>query len=240
MGTPRSRPVSLPASPKVVFFDVGGTLLNFSIEPSTLFSAILADHGVEIAPPDLYRAMRAVEATFPMPLGISAKSEADYWRAYDGHILQRFGVQATPAVLDDVLRRFKDELTLDCFPESAEVLEALRKRKVPLGVISNASHGILGDLERNGIAGFFDHIVYSQQVGAAKPDPRIFREALQRFGVAPHAAWHIGDNVEADIAGAQAMGIHAILVDRQDRHAGVGAPVVRDLRGLLDLVGEAG
>ena len=227
------------AHPDVIFFDVGGTLLNFSVEPSELFSRILASHGVNVAPSVLYKTMREVEAQFPLPLGISAASEGAYWRAYDDQILEATRVPRVPGLLDEIQRRFREELTLDCFPESAEVLEALARRGIPLGVISNASHGILGDLDRNGIRRFFEHVIYSQSVGVAKPDAKIFREALARFRVAPDRAWHVGDNVEADIVGARAVGIRPILVDRGFGRDPQGAAVVRDLRGVLTLLAEA-
>lgn len=219
----------------MVFFDIGGTLLNFSIEPSALFSKILAEHGVTIDPKRLYRSMRQIEASFPLPLGISAASEGAYWRAYDEKILEHVGVQPTAAILDEIFRRFREELTLDCFPESVEVLEALRLRGVPLGVISNASHGILGDLVRNDLTGYFEHVVYSQAVGVAKPDARIFNEALARFGVDAGLTWHVGDSVEADIEGARGVGIHPVLVDRKGQFDTVAVPRLRDLRGLIPM-----
>jgi putative hydrolase of the HAD superfamily len=232
-GVPPSR---LPA---VVFFDVGGTLLNFNIEPSHLFARIVSDHGISVEPASLYRTMREVEARYPVPLGASAQSEADYWRAYDGKILEGLGLDSNQALLDEIARRFVEELTLEAFPESLAVLERIRALGVPLGVISNASHGILGDLERNGMAPFFTHIVYSQAVGAAKPDPRIFEEALRRFGVEAPSTWHVGDNPQADIEGARAVGIRPVLVDRAGRHAAVEAHRVADLRGVVSMLEEA-
>ncbi len=222
-----------PGRPAVVFFDVGGTLLNFSIEPSQLFAKILGERGGSAQPAALYRTMREVEAAYPVPLGISASSEADYWRAYDGRILERLGLRADEDLLDEVARRFKAELTLDPFPETVAVLRSVKKAKFPMGVISNASHGILGDLERTGISGFFDHVVYSQAVGAAKPDPRIFKEALRKFGARGPDAWHVGDNPEADVSGARAVGIHPLLVDRNGHHKTVEAVKLADLSGLL-------
>ncbi len=223
----------------MLFFDVGGTLLQFNIEPSQLFSKVLKDHGIAAEPAQLYRTMREVESLYPLPIGASATSEGDYWRAFDGRILERLGIAPTPDVLDEVAERFRNELSLDAFPESVEVLRALWEMGVPLGIISNASHGILGDLARNHLSGFFEHVVYSQAVGAAKPDARIFHEALRLFGAPPELTWHVGDNVEADVAGARAVGIHPVLVDRHKRHVGVAAPRVEDLRDLVAMVEEA-
>ncbi len=226
-----------PPSPEVLFFDIGGTLLNFNIEPSQLFSKILKDEGVEVEPAALYKTMRAVESDFRVPLEVKAPSEGAYWRTYDEKILARLGLRPTPHVLGEVARRFRTELTLEPFAESLKVLAALKARGVPLGVISNASHGILGDIKRTGLEPFFRHIVYSQAVGVAKPDPAIFKEALARFGVAASKAWHIGDNPVADVDGARGVGIHPVLVDRAGTHAKVGATRVKDLNGVVDLLG---
>jgi putative hydrolase of the HAD superfamily len=225
------------ARPSVVFFDVGGTLMHFNVEPSAMFARIVREQGVEVAPDALYRAMREVEATAPDLSGAEAKSEVDYWRAYDAMILRKVGTQPTEALLDEIARRFRTDLTFELYPESVPVLEALKERGFPLGVISNASHGIIGDLERVGVTRFFDHIVYSQQVGCAKPDARIFREALGRFAVDAGSTWHIGDNVVADVEGARAVGIRPVLVRRKGQVPPPGTDTVDDLRGVVEMLG---
>ena len=69
-----------------------------------------------------------------------------------------------------------------------------------------------------GLAGLFDITVRSADVGAAKPDPAIFRAALSRAGVEPHEAVHVGDQISSDIQGARAVGIRPVLVDRDGNH----------------------
>ena len=66
----------------------------------------------------------------------------------------------------------------------------------------------LHDLER-----YFDCIAIEGELGFGKPDPRIFRHALDRLEVSPGAAWMVGDNLEFDIAGAQAVGMLSAWVD---------------------------
>jgi FMN phosphatase YigB (HAD superfamily) len=66
-------------------------------------------------------------------------------------------------------------------------------------------------------------------VGAEKPSPRIFEEALRRFGVEPGEMLHVGDEENADGDGARALGIQAFILG----FAGSG------LRGLRELVGLA-
>src|SRR3990172_6080875 len=59
----------------------------------------------------------------------------------------------------------------------------------------------------------FDCILIEEEFGAGKPDERIFRHALEKLNVAPSNAWMVGDNLERDIGGAQAVGISGIWVD---------------------------
>jgi len=88
---------------------------------------------------------------------------------------------------------------------------------VVLGVISNWDSRLISTLENIGLAHYFDFILASAMIGSAKPDKKIFEEALRRSGVAPHSACHIGDEMRTDVDGAQGVGIHPILLDRENR-----------------------
>jgi putative hydrolase of the HAD superfamily len=103
-------------------------------------------------------------------------------------------------------------------PGTCEALERLKSQGLKLAVVSNAD----GNVERNakdfGLAPFFDTIVDSHLVGVAKPDPRIFRIALQRLGVSPEEACYAGDIYSIDMVGARAAGIEAALIDQHDRY----------------------
>ena len=73
----------------------------------------------------------------------------------------------------------------------------------------------------------------SAELGAAKPDPAIFRAALERLGAAAEDAVHVGDSVEHDVAGARAAGLEAILVARNGARPPAGVRVVASLDGLF-------
>jgi putative hydrolase of the HAD superfamily len=94
-----------------------------------------------------------------------------------------------------------------------EALDALRALGVRVAIVSN-SEGMLDRLFADlGILRHFDAVVDSGIVGVEKPDPRIFRIALDRFGVAPERALMLGDTFVTDIAGARAAGMRAAFVD---------------------------
>jgi len=80
-------------------------------------------------------------------------------------------------------------------------------------VVSNWSDS-LEVLLANLDLGPFDAILSSATVRSEKPDPRIFELALERLGVAPEEALHVGDSHGNDVVGARLVGIEAVLVDR--------------------------
>jgi FMN phosphatase YigB (HAD superfamily) len=73
-------------------------------------------------------------------------------------------------------------------------------------------------------------------VGVAKPDPAIFRLALEAMGVDPQHALHIGDTPAADVEGARAAGMHAVLVDPFDHHTELDCVRVGHLADLVTLL----
>jgi putative hydrolase of the HAD superfamily len=84
-----------------------------------------------------------------------------------------------------------------------------------------------------GLNRYFDAIHYSTRMGAAKPDPAIFRAALRAHGIEAHQAMHVGDSLRADVGGATAAGIPAVLVDRNQQHG--NPPGVWTITRLADL-----
>jgi putative hydrolase of the HAD superfamily len=92
-------------------------------------------------------------------------------------------------------------------------LESVRAAGVRVAVVSN-SEGMLAALfDELGLLPVIDLVVDSGVVGVEKPDPRIFRIALDRFGVAPERALHLGDNYATDVIGARAAGLRVALID---------------------------
>ncbi|MFC6337206.1 HAD-IA family hydrolase [Pseudomonas sp. CCM 7891] len=94
---------------------------------------------------------------------------------------------------------------LTVFPEAEPMLKALGHHYM-LGVITNGN----ADVQRVGLADYFKFALRAEDIGIAKPDARLFQEALQRGGVDASAAVHIGDHPGDDITGAQQAGLRAV------------------------------
>lgn len=107
------------------------------------------------------------------------------------------------------------------FPDAQPALRHLQSRGYRLGLVSNTPWGTpdylwTGQLERFGLAEFFEVACFSSDVGFRKPDPRIFQAALEALGVPPGRTVFVGDEPEADIAGARAAGLRTVWVNRSD------------------------
>jgi len=106
------------------------------------------------------------------------------------------------------------ELPPALFPHVAETLEALKREGVAIGMVSNTGRTwgryLRRVQDRLGIGRFFDVRVFSDEVGVRKPEPGIFRAALEELGLSQGRVVHVGDDVDADVAGAKALGMKAV------------------------------
>jgi putative hydrolase of the HAD superfamily len=84
---------------------------------------------------------------------------------------------------------------------------------------------------------YFEAVVIEGEFGAGKPDPSVFHHALTATGTAPADAWHVGDNLYADIGGAQGVGSQGVWIhrDRLERTAGDGPTPDRVIGHLAEL-----
>lgn len=132
----------------------------------------------------------------------------------------------------DVFRRKENWRVFEDVTESG-LLDQLKNNGTVLGVVSNWDSRLPEILKNIGLAPYFDFILASTVVGSAKPDAAIFEEAMQRAGVSPNEACHIGDEPLADIKGARKVGIDSILIDRNDHHNGAVLTKVKSFHELV-------
>jgi putative hydrolase of the HAD superfamily len=119
------------------------------------------------------------------------------------------------------------------YPEVPGVLATLRGRGARLAVVSNWDVSLHDVLERTQLRPLVDAVVISAELGTAKPEPAIFRAALERLGATPGDALHVGDSFEHDVAGARDAGIEAVLVARDGADIPAGVRAVTSLDQLL-------
>ncbi len=113
-------------------------------------------------------------------------------------------------------------------------LARLRKLGLTLVVVSNSTGTLKALFERIGLAPRVDLIVDSYEEGVEKPDPRLFRIALDRAGASGATTAHVGDLYHVDVIGARAAGLRAVLLDPGDLSRDADCPRVRSLDELAD------
>jgi putative hydrolase of the HAD superfamily len=136
--------------------------------------------------------------------------------AYEGA-----GIEAGPAgeLARHVRARYIDPTRVwELFPDTKPVLERLREHGWRHVVLSNHVPELPAIAKGLGLTAFVDHIVTSAATGFEKPHPVAFRLALELCGN-PEEVWMVGDNPTADVAGAEAVGIRAVLVRTQHEPA---------------------
>ena len=187
-----------------ITIDAFGTLVELESPVGRLQSA-LAERGVD-------RAEKAVAAAF--------SSEVEYYIVHKGEgrddaSLLDLRTRCSGVFLAGVAPELDPEEFAPAFVRSlvfrpldsvAEALRRLRRAGLELACVSNWDAGIGEQLERAGLRSYLSAVVSSAEIGAEKPDPRVFTEALARLGVEAERAVHIGDD-EADQAGALAAGL---------------------------------
>lgn len=209
-------------SVKAVLFDFSGTLASLE-ESDDWFDGMGLD--------DTRRAEVMDRITHPTasvahPAWEHRDLDAAKHREAYLHALSGLGLPQPQA--EAIYRRCIDPAEWALYPDTVEVLDALRANAIRTAVVSNIAWDIRTVLESAGAQA--DEFVLSFEAGAAKPDPLIFEIALDRLGVDAGEAVMVGDSVENDGA-ARALGCGFVLVDPlpiAERPAGL-----RDaLRGL--------
>lgn len=227
-----------------VFFDLYGTLAGFRPSRFEIQSEALADFGITVTPEGIlsgyYLAdafMSHQNATKPVR-SLSREENRIFFAEYERRVLRGAGVEVSQDQAWEIWRRIrKIDYGLALFDDVIPVLTECRRMKMTVGLISNMNQS--GDqlAESMGLLPHLDFTVTSQEVGAEKPDPRIFEHALGRAGAQPENAVHVGDQLTSDVAGALNAGIRAVLLDRDGNHKGYTAqPRISELTELPELL----
>jgi putative hydrolase of the HAD superfamily len=132
-------------------------------------------------------------------------------------VLRAADIEPAPGLVADLLeweREMGESVRL--YDDALEVVRALRERGVPLALVSNCSHNTTPIVERLGLEREFDAVLLSFEVGAMKPDPAIYREALTRLGGPDPARSVFVDDQVAYCDGAAALGLQTYLILRPE------------------------
>lgn len=164
---------------------------------------------------------------------------ADFWRLRDMWVIDQLGVKRRRGEFFDTLQAmFDDPSQIQLYPETRAVLANLRSKGFSMGVISNFTDKLLTLLQHHGLREFFETVTYSQEVGAEKPDGRLFSRALGRAHRKPAGAVHIGDSWLSDYMGARQAGLRAIWLNRDGGDPPGPCEMIRALSDLPPLLAQ--
>jgi putative hydrolase of the HAD superfamily len=221
-------------SPAAVFLDALGTLVELQ-PPAPRLRRRLAKEGFEVTE-ERAAAGFAAEISYYLAHHLEGSDRARLDDLRDRCAAAMLEALELPG-LDQVTARrvMLAALEFTPYPDAPDALRRLRERGHVLVVVSNWDCSLPDWLGPTGLLELVDAVVTSADVGAAKPDPAVFRRALELARVGPGDAVHVGDSLDNDVSGARSVGLRAILVQR-DGDSPAGVEAVRTLTELPTLV----
>ncbi|MBT8281079.1 MAG: YjjG family noncanonical pyrimidine nucleotidase [Muriicola sp.] len=195
-----------------VFFDLDHTLWDFERNSALTFEKIFIDHGVDVKLDDFLAEYVPVNLEFWKLYREDriGKEELRYQRLRKVFDAVQYPIE--DAVINRLAHAYIEQLSNHghLLPYTREILDYLRPH-YKMHIITNGFEEVQEKKLRNaGISDYFDQMINSEMAGVKKPNPIIFQLALNRTRVLPQHAIMVGDNLEADILGARALGIHTI------------------------------
>jgi putative hydrolase of the HAD superfamily len=220
---------ALVPPPRAVLIDAGFTLVSYD---GATVANLAAEAGVKVNP-------ARVEATEPL---LRAELAHHDWPQRPGsaapvaggarffrRVLELAGAELGTGTLDGAAeliwdRHLVENVWTRLYDGVVQALQRLRDSGLRLALVSNSEGTVEALIERLQLSAYFDAVVDSWHVGVTKPDAAIFLHALERLGVAPAEAVMVGDSMKADVGGAIAAGIPAVLIDPLNLHADAVVP----------------
>lgn len=204
---------------RAITFDATGTLLQVRGGVGEQYAQVARDFGLEVSPDRLDRAFGKAWVTLPRPRRDGSPSPDDdrgWWRELVLTVAQEteLPVPDFDAFFESLYARFATAEAWEVFPEVADVLKEL-KEKYRLTVISDFDGRLRKVLREFELLDYFDFVLISSEVGADKPDRRIFQLACERLGCTADSVLHVGDDQKRDWEGARAAGLQVFELDRE-------------------------
>ena len=224
----------MPALPRALLLDLDDTILDDSSGVLECWRGACEAHAAQlggITPQAMYDAVQT--------------ASADYWSDPDRH---RIGRLDLPKARHEVVARAFRSFGLDAsdvalristayaaarherirpFDDAVDTVRWFRERGCRLALLTNGAHEAQRTkIDRFELEGLFDVVLIEGALGYGKPDPRVYRHALDALGVAPDETWMVGDNLEWDVGGPQKLGIVGIWIDAK----GEGVPATSAVR----------
>ena len=206
---------------KAVFFDWMNTLTHAEPDRHEQFCQIAQELGIELSPQKVIRGIYAAGNRLPAgaPYRWRESEAPDVFIRYLEIILAEAGVKLPRDTVLEILKKISQSAKAEnyvLYDDVLPTLKILKKQGLIIGLITSLTKDMNLICRNLGLAPYMDFVVTAKEAGAGKPEPPIFRLALERAGVGASEAVYVGDQYETDVVGARGVGIKPILIDRYD------------------------
>lgn len=226
----------------IVFFDAGETLLHPDPSFHQLFAEVCGRSGYEVSPDEVHATQQrlaphlvelAEETGIDKP-SLDPDDSLTFWSHLYRRLLAEFAIE-DESVVTNLYSTFSSSSSYRLFEDVIPTLERLKEMDLRLGLISNFEEWLEEMLVELEVGHLFDVSIISGIEGLEKPDPEIYRRALERSGCDPARAVHIGDSPGMDVDPASSVGMATVLLDRYNRYPAI-SPRVRSLEEIPELL----
>lgn len=231
---------------EMVFFDAGGTILDPHPSFPELFAMTCRAHGFDVTPQDVAEVQDRLaphlvelldEADLDHGPTLSPEASRRFWTFTYTRFLGELGID-DETMTNKLYETFSSTESYRLYDDVKPTLDEIETAGYRLGLISNFDSWLEKMLIEMEVGHIFEPSIISSIEGIEKPDPAIYRLAVERAGVTPDRTVHIGDSPAMDMEPASAAGITPILLDRAGRYPDSRYARIRELTELLPLISE--
>lgn len=232
---------------KAVFLDLYGTLARFHPPREDVQAQACKSLDISVTRNGILRGYFLAdkfmdsENAGPVPIALRSAEERQHFLAqYEQVILSGAGLNVDIGFAWKVFQIVQEiPYGLTLFDDVLPALDQLMSKQLTLGVLSNINRDMEELSKELGLASYLSFSVTSGEVGAGKPHSPMFLAALERAGVKPFEAFHVGDSYESDVEGARNVGMYPLLLDRYDLYRDVvDCPRISSLIEITEHLGE--
>jgi putative hydrolase of the HAD superfamily len=221
-----------------VLFDLGNTLVYQ--DPYQTFQKILGTHGIIRTTREIEEAFTRAGREFDIQKH-SRLSAHEFYTQLNIHILKHLGItnpNSLQALAEDIDIQWFKASKIHVYRDVKPTLAKLKKMGLKLGLITD---GYKSDLEKIlpkvGLQKFFDICVCGDTIGKRKPNPQVFKYALNQLNIQASEALYVGDRLDTDYLGAKRAGMTPILIRRENQKQEVASvPCITSLKEIFKLL----
>ncbi len=198
---------------KHIFFDLDHTLWDFDRNSKLAFEALFHQYNIDIDLTKFLAIYEPINYAYWAKFRVEEISKLDLRRGRLSDSFAHFELIFSEAELDAMAEAYIEELPKNnhLFDGVIQTLDEL-KPKYELHIITNGFHGVQHNkLQKSGLMPYFSSVTTSEEVGLKKPNPVIFQKALEKAQAKPQESLMVGDTFEADILGAEAVGMYTLF-----------------------------